>query len=92
MQAVEKLLDLGADASQAEAVADLAHVNEEYGIESFLKSKIVSLPERKKREQVEETDEVELAVRVRNVFREAGSISREVAQLVVESISRAVNR
>ena len=87
MQAVEKLVDLGADASQAEAVADLAHLNEEYGIESFLKSKIVSLPERKKRDQVEQTDEVELAVRVRNVFREAGSISREVRQLVVESIS-----
>ena len=92
MQAVEKLVDLGADASQAEAVADLAHMNEEYGIESFLNSKIVSLPERRNREQVEETDEVELAIRVRNVFREAGSISREVAQLVVESISRAVYR
>ena len=92
MQAVEKLVDLGADASQAEAVADFAHVNEEYGIESFLKSKIVFLPERKKTEQVEGTDEVELADRVRNVFREAGSISREVAQLVVESISRAINR
>ena len=90
MQAVEKLVDLGADASQAEAVADLAQINEEYDIESFLRSKIVFLPEGKKREQVKETEEVELDVRLRNFFREAGSIGREVVQLAVESIHRAI--
>ena len=90
MQAVEKLVDLGADASQAEAVADLAQINEEYDIESFLRSKVVFLPEGKKREQVKETEEVELDVRLRNFFREAGSIGREVVQLAVESIHRAI--
>ena len=90
MQAVEKLVDLGADASQAEAVADLAQINEEYDIESFLRSKIVFLPEGKKREQVKETEEVELDVRLRNFFREASSIGREVVQLAVESIHRAI--
>ena len=90
MQAVEKLIDLGADASQAEAVADLAQINEEYDIESFLRSKIGCLPEGKKIEQVEETEEVELDVRLRNFFREAGSIGREVVQLAVESIHRAI--
>ena len=90
MQAVEKLVDLGADASQAEAVADLAQINEEYDIESFLRSKIVFLPEAKKGEQVKETEEVELDVRLRNFFREASSIGREVVQLAVESIHRAI--
>ena len=90
MQAVEKLVDLGADASQAEAVADLAQINEEYDIESFLRSKIVYLPEAKKGEQVKETEEVELDVRLRNFFREASSIGREVVQLAVESIHRAI--
>ena len=90
MQAVEKLVDLGADASQAEAVADLAQINEEYDIESFLRFKIGCLPEGKKREQVKETEEVELDVRLRNVLREAGSIGREVFQLAVESIHRAI--
>ena len=90
MQAVEKLVDLGADASQAEAVADLAQINEEYDIESFLRSKIVFLPEGKKREQVKETEEVELGVRLRNFLREASSIGREVVQLAVESIHRAI--
>ena len=90
MQAVEKLVDLGADASQAEAVADLAQINEEYDIESFLRSKTVYLPEAKKGEQVKETEEVELDVRLRNFFREAGSIGREVVQLAVESIHRAI--
>lgn len=90
MQAVEKLVDLGADASQAEAVADLAQINEEYDIESFLRSKIVYLPEAEKGEQVKETEEVELDVRLRNFFREASSIGREVVQLAVESIHRAI--
>ena len=90
MQAVEKLVDLGADANQAEAVADLAQINEEYDIESFLRSKIVYLPEAKKGEQVKETEEVELDVRLRNFFREASSIGREVVQLAVESIHRAI--
>ena len=90
MQAVEKLVDLGADASQAEAVADLAQINEEYDIESFLRSKIGCSPEGNKREQVKETEEVELDVRLRNFFREAGSIGREVVQLVVKSINRAI--
>ena len=90
MQAVEKLVDLGADASQAEAVADLAQINEEHDIESFLRSKIGCLPERKKREQVKETEEVELEVRLRNIFREATNIGREVVQLAVESIHRAI--
>ena len=90
MQAVEKLVDLGADASQAEAVADLAQINEEYDIESFLRPKTVYLPEAKKGEQVKETEEVELDVRLRNFFREAGSIGREVVQLAVESIHRAI--
>ena len=90
MQAVKKLVDLGADASQAEAVADLAQINEEYDIESFLRSKIGCLPEGKKREQVEETEEIELDVRLRNFFREASSIGREVVQLAVESIHRAI--
>ena len=91
MQAVEKLVELGADASQAEAVADLAQINEEYDIESFLRSKIGCLPERKKREQVKETEQVELDVnRLRNFFREASNIGREVVQLAVESIHRAI--
>ena len=90
IQAVEKLVDLGADASQAEAVADLAQINEEYDIESFLRFKIGCLPEGMKREQVKETEEVELDVRLRNFFREAGSIGREVVQLAVESIHRAI--
>lgn len=90
MQAVEKLVDLGADASQAEAVADLAQVNEEYDIESFLRFRIGCLPEGKKREQVKEKEEVELEVRLRNFLREAGSIGREVVQLAVESIHRAI--
>ena len=91
MQAVEKLVDLGADAGQAEAVADLAQINEEYDIESFLRSKIGCLPERKKREQVKETEQVELDVnRLRNFFREASNIGREVVQLAVESIHRAI--
>ena len=90
MQAVEKLVDLGADASQAEAVADLAQINEEYDTESFLRPKTVYLPEAKKGEQVKETEEVELDVRLRNFFREAGSIGREVVQLAVESIHRAI--
>ena len=90
MQAVEKLVDLGADASQAEAVADLAQINEEYDIESFLRSKIGCLPEGKKREQVKETEEVKLDVRLRTFFREASSIGREVVQIAVESIHRAI--
>ena len=90
MKAVEKLLDLGADASQAEAVADLAQINEEYDIESFLRSRIGCLPEGKKREQVKETEEVELNVRLRNFFREASSIGHELVQLAVESIHRAI--
>ena len=90
MQAVEKLVDLGADASQAEAVADLAQINEEYDIESFLRFKIGCLPEGMKREQVKETEEVELDVRLRNFLREASSIGREVVQLAVESIHRAI--
>ena len=90
MQAVEKLVDLGADASQAEAGADLAQINEEYDIESFLRSKIGCLAEGKKREQVEETEEVEFHVRLRNFLREAGNIGREVVQLAVESIHRAI--
>lgn len=90
MQAVEKLVDLGADASQAEAVADLAQINEEYDIESFLRFKIGCLPEGMKREQVKETEDVELDVRLRNFLREASSIGREVVQLAVESIHRAI--
>ena len=90
MQAVEKLVDLGADASQAEAVADLAQINEEFDIESFLRSKVGCLPEGKKREQVKETEEVELDVRLRNFLEEAGSIGRAIVQLAVESIHRAI--
>ena len=92
MQAVEKLVDLGADASQAEAVADLAHINEEYDIESFLRSKIDCLPVRKKTQQVKEAEEVKLPVdvRLRNFLRQAGGKGREVLQLVVKSINRAI--
>ena len=82
MQAVEKLVDLGADTSQAEAVANLAHTNEEYEIEEYLESFL----EQNEREQSEET--VELDVRTSRVyfFRVARRKSRKMAQAAVKSI------
>lgn len=41
MQAVQKLVDLEADVNQAEAIVDMAHMNEEIEIEEYLKSMIV---------------------------------------------------
>ena len=82
MQAVEKLVDLGADTSQAEAVANLAHKNEEYEIEEYLESFL----EQNEREQSEET--VELDVRTSRVyfFRVARRKSRKMAQAAVKSV------
>ena len=51
MQVVKKLVDLKADVSQAVAVVDMAHLNEETEIEEYLKSKI-GPSERTGREQV----------------------------------------
>ena len=40
MHAVKKLVELGADVNQALPVGEIAHVNEELGIEEYLKSKM----------------------------------------------------
>ena len=76
MQAVEKLVDLGADTSEAEAVANLAHKNEEYEIEEYLESFL------------EQNERVELDVRTSRVyfFRVARRKSRKMAQAAVKSV------
>lgn len=82
MQAVEKLVDLGADTSQAEAVANLAHKNEEYEIEEYLESFL----EQNEREQSEETVELDVRTSPVYLFRVARRKSRKMAQAAVKSV------
>ena len=84
MQAVKKLLDLGADVSKAVAILDFAHMNEEKEIEEYLKSKIGYM---ERTDKQEDKQDVNLA----NLFREARIVSREVARVLVDSVTRALN-
>ena len=80
MQAVKKLVDLGADVNQAVAIADIAHMNEEREIEEYLKSK-TSSTERTNRQGDEQYGNLA------NLFREACNFSCEVAPVLVDSVT-----
>ena len=84
MQAVKKLVDLGADVNQAVAILDFAYMNEEREIEEYLKSKIGST-ERTDR-QGDASD-----VNPANLFRGARSIGGEGARVLEESVTRALD-
>ena len=84
MPAVKKLVDLKADASQAIAVTDLAHLNEEIEIEEYLRSKIGSSAGTGKKE-------VERDVTLTNLLTEARRSSLRIIRSFVGTLHETLN-